>query len=122
MPTGDAPTTSEWSTILLPTKVCLILEVLRYLYFCLQDTNIILSVQIYGPVSCDLVFQITLNNAEASRDYIQTLKLNIEVSVKCNTVESLYDTITFLQNTPQKTLHGSAVMGIEVLGLFFVGS
>ena len=29
-PTGDAPTTSEWSTIWLPTKVRLILEVLRY--------------------------------------------------------------------------------------------
>ena len=29
VPTGDAPTTSEWSTILLPTKVCLILETLR---------------------------------------------------------------------------------------------
>ena len=28
-PTGDAPTTSEWSTILLPTKVRLILEVMR---------------------------------------------------------------------------------------------
>ena len=28
-PTGDAPTTSESSTILLPTKVRLILEVLR---------------------------------------------------------------------------------------------
>ena len=28
-PTGDAPTTSEWSTILLPSKVRLILEVLR---------------------------------------------------------------------------------------------
>ena len=27
-PTGDAPTTSEWSKILLPTKVQLILEVL----------------------------------------------------------------------------------------------
>ena len=26
-PTGDAPTTSEWSTSLLPTKVHLILEV-----------------------------------------------------------------------------------------------
>ena len=30
-PTGDAPTTSEWSTILLPTKVRLILETLRYI-------------------------------------------------------------------------------------------
>ena len=28
-PTGDAPTTSEWSTILLPTKVRLILETWR---------------------------------------------------------------------------------------------
>ena len=31
-PTGDAPTTSEWSTILWLTKVCLILEVLRYCF------------------------------------------------------------------------------------------
>ena len=29
-PTGDAPTTSELSTILLPTKVRLILETWRY--------------------------------------------------------------------------------------------
>ena len=28
-PTGDAPTKSEWSTILLPTQVRLILETLR---------------------------------------------------------------------------------------------
>ena len=28
-PTGDAPTTSEWSTILLPTMVRLILETWR---------------------------------------------------------------------------------------------
>ena len=26
-PTGNTPSSSEWSTILLPTKVCLILEV-----------------------------------------------------------------------------------------------
>ena len=30
-PTGDAPTTSEWSTILLPTNLCLILDVWLYL-------------------------------------------------------------------------------------------
>ena len=29
-PTGDAPTTSECSTILLPTKVCLILKIWQY--------------------------------------------------------------------------------------------
>ena len=29
-PRGDAPTTSEWSTILLPIKVHLILETWRY--------------------------------------------------------------------------------------------
>ena len=28
-PTGDAPTTSEWSTILLPTNVRFILEIWR---------------------------------------------------------------------------------------------
>ena len=33
-PTGDAPTTSEWSTILLSAKVRLILEVLRYILLC----------------------------------------------------------------------------------------
>ena len=30
--TSDAPTTSEWSTILLPAKVRLILEVWRYIF------------------------------------------------------------------------------------------
>ena len=37
-PTGDAPTTSKWSTILLPTKVRLILNVLRY-YNVSQSTS-----------------------------------------------------------------------------------
>ena len=32
-PTGDAPTTYEWSTILLLTKVRLILEDWRYIIF-----------------------------------------------------------------------------------------
>ena len=32
-PTGDAPTTSEWSTILLPTKVRVILETWRWLCY-----------------------------------------------------------------------------------------
>ena len=35
-PTGDAPTTSELSTILYPTKVRLMLEVLRYYYYCMH--------------------------------------------------------------------------------------
>ena len=33
VPTGDAPTTYEWSKIVLPTKPCLILEVWQYLKF-----------------------------------------------------------------------------------------
>ena len=48
VPTGDAPTTSEWSTILLPARVRLTLEVLRYVMTLLhshigglvQDCNI----------------------------------------------------------------------------------
>ena len=32
-PTGDAPTTSEWSTVLLPTKVQLILEVYSNFFY-----------------------------------------------------------------------------------------
>ena len=31
-PTGDAPTTSEWSTISLPTKLRLILEIWRFFF------------------------------------------------------------------------------------------
>ena len=41
-PIGDAPTTSEWSTILLPSKVRLILEVLRYfqmIYVCVTSPS-----------------------------------------------------------------------------------
>ena len=33
-PTGDAPTASKWSTILLPNKVRLMLEVLWYVQYC----------------------------------------------------------------------------------------
>ena len=35
MPTGEAPTTSEWSAILLLTKLRLILEVLRCMFQCM---------------------------------------------------------------------------------------
>ena len=41
-PTGDAPTTSEWSTILLP-KVCLTLEAWRYITQKIKVGGIILS-------------------------------------------------------------------------------
>ena len=36
-PTGDAPGTSEWSTISLPTKLHLIFDALRYLVYCNQN-------------------------------------------------------------------------------------
>ena len=39
-PRGDAPTTSEWSTILLPTKVHLILEILWYLQQMSSSSNL----------------------------------------------------------------------------------
>ena len=44
-PTGDAPTTSDWSKISLPTKVRLILEVLRFI---LQRTRC-LDNSMWGP-------------------------------------------------------------------------
>ena len=43
-PTGDAPTTSELSTILLPTKVRLILEF--YGTYILQDTRTMIPVHV----------------------------------------------------------------------------
>ena len=54
-PTGDAPTTSEWSTILLPTKVRLILNVLRYV--CLRKLHLYLGClnsSLPRQVSCQL--------------------------------------------------------------------
>ena len=42
-PTGDVPTTSEWLTLLLPTKVCLILEVWRYIHVYMRTFAIILG-------------------------------------------------------------------------------
>ena len=38
-PTGDAPTTSEWSALLLPTKVPLILEVWRWSFWVWRRTG-----------------------------------------------------------------------------------
>ena len=46
-PTGDATTTSEWSTILLRTEVRLILEVLWYVYAPADDKKIWCSISIY---------------------------------------------------------------------------
>ena len=43
-PTGGAPISSEWSTILLPGKVRLILEVLYYIFF-IQMSLIIVILQ-----------------------------------------------------------------------------
>ena len=40
-PTGDAPTTSEWSTSLLPTKVQLILEVWQYMIVNMDDIPVL---------------------------------------------------------------------------------
>ena len=39
LPIGDAPTTSEWSRVLLPNKVPIILEVCRYV-FIVHESNV----------------------------------------------------------------------------------
>ena len=52
-PTGDAPSTSEWSTILLPTKVRLILEVWRYISGVsvpLGSSNMEIDVQFHSKI------------------------------------------------------------------------
>ena len=53
-PTGDAPTTSEWSTKLLPTKVRLIWEVWRCVIFswCLPYLHLYLSISDTGNQMC----------------------------------------------------------------------
>ena len=48
-PTGDAPTTSELSIILLPTKVRLMLEVLRYMVS-FADRNAFMIDNVYKGV------------------------------------------------------------------------
>ena len=57
VPTGDASTTSEWSTISLPTEVCLILEVLRYIW-----TNIVSTVCNMVPARHEVVQAINETN------------------------------------------------------------
>ena len=49
-PTGDAPTTSEWSTIYLPTKVRLILETWRYLQW-LHPSRILAEIPVCSHIS-----------------------------------------------------------------------
>ena len=74
-PTGDAPTTSEWSTILLPTKAGIISETWRYLeakitrLYCLwemifhsrQDHLSISFHQLYENLSVNLVEAVCFN-------------------------------------------------------------
>ena len=56
-PTGDAPTTSEWSTILLPSRVCLILEVLRYVLLYIQGCDNLLCSVILSVFQNDWILQ-----------------------------------------------------------------
>ena len=55
-PTGDASTTSEWSTILLPTKVQLILEVLQQVLIALGNDLVLLS-----PFNNDNICGVTMS-------------------------------------------------------------
>ena len=59
-PTGDAPTTSEWSTILLPTKVRLILEVLRWYIEC-RNIGRGLLISRKGLLAVNQVLALTTN-------------------------------------------------------------
>ena len=50
-PTGDAPTTSEWSTIVLLYKVWLIIEIWRYVRYKLTEiTRAISETKLYIPI------------------------------------------------------------------------
>ena len=55
-PTGNVPTTSEWSTILLPTKVQLILEVWQYNLFRISMVTLITwyKVILLMTANCDV--------------------------------------------------------------------
>ena len=53
-PTGDAPATSEWSTILLPTRLWLIVEVSRYIQKYTQRSRF------NSPVVVDVTLTYTL--------------------------------------------------------------
>ena len=70
-PTGDAPTTSDWST--LPTKVRLIFEVLRYIMwidskrfvsFNYETVSILISSIQTHESNLTLSFQPTLNTKQ----------------------------------------------------------
>ena len=63
-PTGDAPTTSEWSGILLPIKVQPILEVWRY-FFCHQQAVL--------TARSDIDFQMWFTSDDFKRGQIDGL-------------------------------------------------
>ena len=56
-PTGDAPTTSEWSAILLPNEVQLILDVWRYFgtnYEMIQRFDVEQIIKWWDVLTCQL--------------------------------------------------------------------
>ena len=66
-PTGDAPTTSEWSTILLPTRVRLILKTLRYTQICCMKKQSCESFFCISHIECKIA------EAKISRQFFKEI-------------------------------------------------
>ena len=73
-PAGDAPTTSEWSTILLPIKVRLILDAWRHLWVVVRRRNMTVD---WGKSVAHFVFWRV--NALLSGNVTRTLLLLVQV-------------------------------------------
>ena len=73
-PTDDAPTTSEWSTILLPTKVRLILETWRYALSHIITGNCLTMREDHMMSSSDSVHLIPVEQ-HIIKTYLQTLNI-----------------------------------------------
>ena len=79
-PTGDAPTTSEWSTILLPTMVRLRSEVWGYIFLDLlvHWKGWLQPLQLISPGVTVLLCVINMNWHKVSKE--ETLRLWYDIS------------------------------------------
>ena len=79
---GAAPTTSEWSTILLPTKMCLILEVYRYIVITITISHFHIFTTLFCTKSSNECFvAIWTRSVYPGKDYLtnDVLKENLSL-------------------------------------------
>ena len=103
-PTGDAPTTSEWWTILLPTKVQLILDVWRYItvvqiyVYCYVRVNTLLSFAVfYVMLLSFFLVSMTIRGSKLTMNNMWYFPVNDDISnIECNLKRNTRRLLSFI--------------------------